>query len=343
MDAAWKSAIRRHRSQLQTGLIVTNFLPSLHRDAGGFLTDVESLRISSKSDSIDQVDELVSILLTKEDEDFDSFCRALKENGYPVWPEKLSHGGAVCNTAKPRPIIHPIMEEYLKVKAAFCGSPHMPSLQALKDHCYDLIDVACTHKPEISRHESAIEKAQTIQKFARILFNHLSQWISFDFLDKVIERFQPELKDVKEQLAEYKKKLQPILMQKLEQIGRFWQQEQEEFLDGLELIEIVAKYRLDADGLEVQDLVTERDFLAQRLGIPESLLKLLSWRPGSIVIVFLILQELQPLVEAALHRSDVLASLTTHGIEDIYLCGHTPDSSDLVSLLYSIASHTCND
>ena len=41
--------------------------------------------------------------------------------------------------------------------------------------------------------------------------------------------------------------------------------------------ELIVKYRLDADGLKVKDLITARDFLAQRLGIPEHLLQVLSW------------------------------------------------------------------
>ena len=41
--------------------------------------------------------------------------------------------------------------------------------------------------------------------------------------------------------------------------------------------ELIVKYRLDADGLKVKDLIEARDFLVQRLGIPEHLLQVLSW------------------------------------------------------------------
>ena len=41
--------------------------------------------------------------------------------------------------------------------------------------------------------------------------------------------------------------------------------------------ELIVKYQLDADGLKVKDLIAARDFLAQRLGIPEHLLQVLSW------------------------------------------------------------------
>lgn len=238
----------------------------------------------------------------------------------------------LCNSSSMYLIIDSIMDDYLKVKDAFCDSPHMPSLDALKDYCYDLIDVACIDKLQVNRHEHAIQKAQTIQDFAGILFFHLSRWITFDFLDKVVEHFQPGLKGVKDQLDQYKKKLQLIPMQRLEQLNVFQQQQQEETSDSPSLTEIVAKCKLDADGLRVLDLVTERDFLAQQLGIPEYLLQVLSWQLGSMLRVFVTLQELQPLVEPALHRSDVLDSLKTHGIEDAYLRGHSLDSSNLVSL-----------
>ena len=90
MDAARKRALRRYSPELRTGFIVNNLLPDLHCDAGGFLTDVESLKISSKSCNVSQVDELIVILLTKENRDFDSFCRVLKKGGCVRWSEKLN-------------------------------------------------------------------------------------------------------------------------------------------------------------------------------------------------------------------------------------------------------------
>ena len=243
----------------------------------------------------------------------------------------------MCRTVEPRPLIHSIKCDYLKIKDAFCTSPETPPLDALKYRCYDLIHVAFADEPQISYHEHAIQKVETVREFADILFFRLSRWISFDFLDEVIGYFQPGLTDMKEQLAQYKEKLKVVLTQKLEKISELQQQEQEDTSDCLELTEIVAKYRLDADGLKVQDLVTERDFLAQRLGIPGYLLQVLSWRPGSIVIVFLVLRELQPVVEPALRRNDVRADLTSHGVEDIYLRIH----SKFVSLLCGVVYHAC--
>ena len=248
----------------------------------------------------------------------------------------------MCRTVEPRRLIHPIKHDYLKLKDAFCTSPETPPLDALKYRCYDLIHVAFADEPQISYHEHAIQKVETVRQFANILFFRLSQWISFDFLDEVVEHFQPGLTDMKWQLAQYKEKLKVVLTQKLQKISELQQQQQEETSDGLQFTEIVAKYGLDADGLKVQDLITERDFLAQRLGIPGYLLQVLSWRPGSIVIVFLVLRELQPVVEPALRRNDVRTNLTSHGVEDIYLRRHSPDSSKLVSLLCGVASNACS-
>ena len=42
------------------------------------------------------------------------------------------------------------------------------------------------------------------------------------------------------------------------------------------MAELVVKFRLDAGSLSVKDLIAERDFLAQRLDIPEHLLQVLS-------------------------------------------------------------------
>ena len=97
------------------------------------------------------------------------------------------------------------------------------------------------------------------------------------------------------------------------------------------MAELVVKYKLDADGLLLKDLVAERNFLAQRLSIPEHLLKVLSWSRSSIVITYWILRDLLPFVELALCRENVRAELTQHGVVDVYLDSHPSDHPGLVS------------
>lgn len=80
MDQARKEALRRQQDDLRTGIIVNNILPSLHEAAGGFLDDVEDDRVKSKVGNVAQVDELLDILRTKENRDFDYFCTIIEKN-----------------------------------------------------------------------------------------------------------------------------------------------------------------------------------------------------------------------------------------------------------------------
>ena len=97
------------------------------------------------------------------------------------------------------------------------------------------------------------------------------------------------------------------------------------------MAELVVKYRLDADGLLLKDLIAERDFLAQRLDIPEHLLQVLSWSQSSVVITYWMVRDLLPLAELALCRKDVRTELTQHGVEEIYLGSHPSEHPGPVS------------
>ena len=96
------------------------------------------------------------------------------------------------------------------------------------------------------------------------------------------------------------------------------------------MAELAVKYRLDEDGLLVKDLITKRDFLAQRLRLPKHLLQVLSWGKGSIVITYWIMQEVLPLAELALYREDARAELTQHGVENVHFASHPSEQPGLV-------------
>ena len=96
------------------------------------------------------------------------------------------------------------------------------------------------------------------------------------------------------------------------------------------MAEFAVKYELDADGLQVKDLITKRDFLAQQLGVPKHLLQVLSCRTDSVVITYRIMRDVLPLAELALCRKDVQAELTQHGVEDVYFASHTSEQPGLV-------------
>ena len=89
MDESKEKALRRCHPDLRTSIRVADFLPSLHVHAGGFLNDVENDSIRKKKGHVKQVDELMDILLKKENKDFDYFCTVLKKEGYKVSSDKL--------------------------------------------------------------------------------------------------------------------------------------------------------------------------------------------------------------------------------------------------------------
>ena len=88
MDESRRRALRQCHPDLRTQIRVNDFLPSLYVLAGGFLNDVESGRIRQHTGNIEQVDEMIDILVTKDNKDFDHFCVVLEE-GYHVWSENL--------------------------------------------------------------------------------------------------------------------------------------------------------------------------------------------------------------------------------------------------------------
>ena len=96
------------------------------------------------------------------------------------------------------------------------------------------------------------------------------------------------------------------------------------------MAEFAIKYKRDADGLQVIDLIAHRDFLTQQLGIPKHLLQVLSWKRGSVVIIYRTLRDVLPLAELALYREDARGELTQHGVEEIYFANHPSEQPNLV-------------
>ena len=74
---------------LRTGILVENILPALRP----MLTPTEYSRVAEKSSNVDGVDELVKILLTRDESTFLKFCKALEHNGYSHWSQALQLRG----------------------------------------------------------------------------------------------------------------------------------------------------------------------------------------------------------------------------------------------------------
>ena len=95
MDESRKKALRKYHTDLRTGITVTHFLPRLHVYAGGFLTDVESDSIKQNRGNVEQVDELIDILVTKENKHFDYFCLVLEKAGCQTWSNRLKEAAGL--------------------------------------------------------------------------------------------------------------------------------------------------------------------------------------------------------------------------------------------------------
>ena len=85
MDRRKRGSLRKHHQGLRTGLLVGSILPALRP----VLTDAEYSRIRDREDNPSRVDELIDVLLTKENRHFDAFCDALEQNGYEHWAKTL--------------------------------------------------------------------------------------------------------------------------------------------------------------------------------------------------------------------------------------------------------------
>lgn len=85
MDVSRKDTLREYHQDLRTGVIINNILPALRP----LLTDVEYANVRDQQGNVARVDELIDILLTKDNVLFDGFCEALKENGYKHWAKTL--------------------------------------------------------------------------------------------------------------------------------------------------------------------------------------------------------------------------------------------------------------
>ena len=91
MDKDRQRALTDNQQKLRTRILVVNILPPLRP----YFTEIEYQNVKEKAGNRDQVDELLEILLTKENWHFDGFCRVLEHNGYRHWAKQLREEAGV--------------------------------------------------------------------------------------------------------------------------------------------------------------------------------------------------------------------------------------------------------
>ena len=88
MDELRLRALGDFHQKFRTGIIVNNILPEIASSLN--LTAVERSQVEAKFPSnYAQVDDLLTILRTKDNWHFDGFCIVLERNGYPHWAKQL--------------------------------------------------------------------------------------------------------------------------------------------------------------------------------------------------------------------------------------------------------------
>ena len=96
-----------------------------------------------------------------------------------------------------------------------CTTQRSPTLEEVKSLCIDLLECAFQKIPRMSGHMSEIREATTMEDIMRIVCFRLSNWLSYDFLKRVIAEFQPSLQSIADKLACYESRLKSLLLQKL--------------------------------------------------------------------------------------------------------------------------------
>lgn len=99
MEEPRKKALNSLKEILRTAVVVARVLHGCRH----LITDVEYSRVidRSKADNASALDELVAVLLTKGNGEFDGFCSALRESGYAHWATQLEKVAKCIATATP--------------------------------------------------------------------------------------------------------------------------------------------------------------------------------------------------------------------------------------------------
>ena len=85
MEPMWKTSLKTKRRRMANSFPIRTVIPALSE----LLTPYEHWRVVYKGSSSDQVDELITILLTKDKSTFDNFCTMLEKEGFQNWATRL--------------------------------------------------------------------------------------------------------------------------------------------------------------------------------------------------------------------------------------------------------------
>jgi hypothetical protein len=314
-------------------LILEHFIADLHEEAGGVLNDVEEQTILAKEGNRARMFEFFTILLTKGNGAFDNFCSVLDEDrNHREWAKKLRDKASerARNAFMENPVIPRFLNEFRRLKVTFirvCSSkeePLPPTLEDLKDYCCDIIEMGINTADQNSQVEGNIHQCRSIEDLANILFRKLCTWITFDFLELLLDYYGVSLKDMCCEVERYKDCMKPVIEEKLEALRHLQIIYPDECSSREGFTRIIAQHQLDTDGITIKYLLAARNFLCQRLKIRKELLQVLTTFPGSTNIVLLTLNELVPGLMIALESTNLKDELHRFGFVGITVGSNPP-------------------
>ena len=191
----------------------------------------------------------------------------------------------------------------------------------MKTYCVDIIAFAREER-RLSRVEDDLHQCQTIGELANILFRRLCTWITFDFLENLLEYYRIQLKHVRFAVEAYKEKMCPIIEEKLKALTKLQSEYPDECESREGFLRIIAKHHLDPHGISIDELLAARNFLCHKLKIRRELLQVLTTFLGSVSIVLLTIRELEPAILTAVENSK--DDLFGFGILSITVGSHPP-------------------
>ena len=186
-----------------------------------------------------------------------------------------------------------LKDEYIDIRIAFkkeCEKDHPLTMENIKERLIDMLQV---DYPKKSKVEKDVEKCEDLTLLIRILFYQLSVWFSFSMVERIVNKFQPLLKTVREKLDLYKANLKPVLEESLCKLKDIRTKHSEsDISDWKGFLKLSVRCGW-TDEIPLEKLIAARDFLAENLGISRELLIPISWETGSVIVTFVTLVELQ--------------------------------------------------
>ena len=89
MSKCKKDALSALQRDLKKYLSLEELIDLLEKPAGGFMTEAEKMSVCEQPNRRDKVEQILTVLRRKRDQDFEIFIKLLRASGNEIWAEQL--------------------------------------------------------------------------------------------------------------------------------------------------------------------------------------------------------------------------------------------------------------